>query len=193
MALKDILDKLTEKQAESRVDPLDCDRRVRSFVEGQVRSANEEIPKLELEYKEAAVKHAVIIAVHGSGAEKFGQVSRDTLHTLSIDFYAVAQEIADSVLNRGGSREYNTQEHWLLLNELLNIKSEYGIIQMQPPVIDYQKDGVLLSPTYDAIKLILDKNYGNSLYSAISRVKIGRLALESDGNSGNRPLAILDA
>ena len=142
MSLKETLDSILEKKAESRVEPLDCDPRIRAGVEGAVRNAKEAIPALEREYKAEVLKTAVIIAVCGKGAAKFAQISKDVFKTVAIDFHYVVDEVAAAISARGGNDEYNTQEHWLLLNELQRVRHDYEIASILPPEVNYQTDNV---------------------------------------------------
>ena len=190
MSLKEIITQLVEKQAESRVDPSECDPRVRSGAEGLVRAAKVAVEQLELQYKTEVIKAVVVIAVHGPGAEQFAKISQSAFKALTVDFHYILDNLAQAVKSHGGQSEYNSQEHWLLVSELMRVRQDYEIASIQPPVVNYQKDGVYLSPLRQAIQVLIEKNYGNSLYSVVSHRLISRLALQAQFTGKTLPVVL---
>jgi hypothetical protein len=190
MKLKELMDQIKDKRAEASVDPSECDPRVRAGAEGLVRAAKEVVVRLEREYQEEVIKSAVIIAVSGKGSEKFARTSKDAFHTLSVDYQGITNRLVDSIRKRGGQEEYNNQEHWMLMAELNQIKLEYGIVQIPAPTINHYTDNVFYQPLRKAIDNLFRKNYDSSLYSAITRREIGKMALAAEFDGKLLPVVV---
>lgn len=176
MELKDLYGKYQTLKELATVPPEEIEPRLRAGMEGKIRSAQSEIPKIEQAYKNKAVSDCAIIAVKGKFGKKFAEISKD-FKTLPVDYLKVVDLIGDSILKRGGRDAYSSQEHFMAMDELNKIKMNYGISQL--PVFQAKFDGVGPDTTIkQALFKQLIAQYGGQLFSAVTRGEIGNGALE---------------
>lgn len=188
--LKAILTELEEKEAESKLVPEQVDPRVRAGVEAKVRNAIQDLPRIQDKYKEAVMSTVTIIAVTGENAEKFAQIASDTMNALSVDFQLIKSRFVNNLKSRNAGEVYSSNTHFMLLDEVQKVKLEYKVLALPAPVINHYFDGIIDEKLEKAIELLLKKNYGNSLYSAITRREVGKRALEERFAGKNLPVIL---
>jgi len=176
MELKEIYEKIKTFRELGSMDPSLIDKRIRAGIEGKIRAAASDLPVLEKEYKRKVAQDCVIIAVKGKFGPKFAELSKE-FKTVPIDYLKVVDIIGDSILKRGGKDTYTTREHLMTMDELNKLKMSYGIAQL--PVFQSKFDGIGPGSTVkEALLVQLTNQYGNQLYSAITKGEIGNGALE---------------
>ncbi|MGH7241088.1 MAG: hypothetical protein ACREGB_02200 [Candidatus Saccharimonadales bacterium] len=176
--IKVILEQVLEKRAEIAMRLEDVDPKVRAGVEAKIRNATLELPIVEGRYKDAIVPLTAIVAVTGPESKKFADLALELKYvSFILDYKAVVERIAVSLKKRNGGELYGNQEHFLALDELNQIRLEYNMLRLPSPMINAHLDPVINHPLREALDNMFVKNYGPSLYSAVTRRDIGKEAL----------------
>jgi len=186
MDIKTLQDKIQETMRIANEDLTTFDPQIRPAMEGRQRSAQSELRGLELQYRNRVVEGIVLISVSGEFAADFAAIASDKFKTLSFDYLAPVERIAKSVLSRGGRDMYDTHEHWMVMDELNQIKLNYSMSHI-PPLHAKMGTG---TPLREALKDLFDATYSGSLYSAILRGDIGKAALEAGFVGKTLPVVI---
>jgi hypothetical protein len=187
--LKELLQTLSEKEAEAAIEPTQTDPRVRAGVEALVRNAKAELGKLQTGYKDAVMSNVVIIGVTGKSAKEFADAA-EKVGSLAVDFDQIVDRLATNVVARGSGDIYTSHAHFMLLDELSKVRLEYDIVQLPTPMINAYSDGIYNIPVREAISKLLLKNYGGSLQSAVTRRVIGNLALAARFSGKKLPVVV---
>lgn len=187
--LKEILTKLADKEAEASIDPEDTNPNVRAGVEALVRNAKADLSLIKSEYKNAVMDNVVVLSVLGEGSKQFADYA-SKLGAVSINFEAVTERLVTNLRNRAVGDLYTSTAHFMLLDELSKLRLEYDIVRLPTPQINAYNDGIYDAPLAHAISLLLDKNYGTSLQSAITKREIGNAALEAKFSGQKLPVVI---
>ena len=187
--LKEILEKLKDKRAEAAIDAEGLNPKVRSMGEGIIRNAKREIVELEKQYKKEVSKHALIIGVTGPGASKFAEIAKEDFKTLSVDYMGSVKYLTASIEKRGGRKTYGSQEHFMLMTELNQIKVKSDMVKLPQPQIG-PHDGVWEQPIADAINKMFVRNYGGGFYSAITLREIETQALKEEFSGKTLPVVV---
>lgn len=187
--LKSIIREIAEKEAETRINPEDADPRVRYGVEAMKRNAENDLVDLKQKYKDLVMGTAVIIAVSGDGSAKFAEISAKKVKTQTLDYKLIARTLSSRIVSRGHIGLYSQNSHMMLWDEMNHARLKYGFIRLPQPQASYI-DGVFDTPLESAIESIFEKNYGSSLYSAVTRREIGELALENKFDGEKLPVVL---
>jgi len=188
MELKEIYSKMKNLEELASLDSSIIEHRLRAGMEGKIRAAQSDLPKYVDMYKARVVQDSVIIQIKGKYGKEFAEISK-AFKTLPIDFLKVIDDIGDSILKRGGKDRYTSHEHLMVMDELNKIKQNYKISQL--PVFQAKFDGVGPDATLKTALLTqITNQYGNQLYSAVTRGEIGIQAM-SVGFSGKRLPVVL--
>jgi len=187
--LKDALNAIADKEAESKVNPGDADPRTRNGVEAMVRNAKKDLDKLYRNYKALVMNHVVIIGVKGETAEEFA-LAAEKLGSISVDFNLVKNRLVGFLKKAGVGQTYSSTANFRLMAELHKIKTEYEMKELPTPKINGYSDGIYDSPFDVAVSKLIDNNYGSSLQSAITRREIERKALESRFGGSKLPVVV---
>jgi hypothetical protein len=131
----------------------------------------------------------VIIAVTGPGSEKFADLSAKKVKTQILDYKLISKELTKSILARGHVGLYSQNSHMMLWDEMNRARIKYGFIRLPQPQASYT-DGIFDKSIDFAIDFIFEKNYGSSLYSAVTRREIGELALKSKFDGEKLPVVL---
>lgn len=189
MDLKTIYNSLQVSKELAILEPNLIEHRLRAGMEGKIRQARADLADQEKLYKNMAVKNSVIIAVNGPFGRSFADISEKKFKTVAVDFLSVIDEMADSILKRGGKDAYSSAEHFMAMDELNKIKMKYNISQL--PVFQGKFDRVgPNTPIKSALCLELTSQYGGQLYSAVTRGNIADKAY-SIGFTGNKLPVVL--
>jgi hypothetical protein len=189
MDLKTIYESLQVSKELAVLEPSEIEPRLRAGMEGKIRQARSDLALQEQLYKNTAVKNAVIIGVSGPYGRIFADISEKKFKTVAVDFLAVVDEMAESILKRGGKDSYSSHEHFMAMDELNKIKMKYNISQL--PVFQGKFDRVGPNTSIArALCLELTAQYGGQLYSAVSRGKIADKAYDI-GFTGNKLPVVL--
>lgn len=175
--LKEMIDKIQETEAQSRIRPEESDPRTRNGVEAMVRNAKGSLEQLYSEYKEAVMQNVVIIGVSGETSKEFAEKA-ESLGSLSVDFNLIKDRLKNGLASRAVGERYNSNAHLMFLAEISQIRLEFNIVRLPVPQVNGYSDGVYDSPLNTAIDRIIENNYGASLQSAVTRREIGKKALE---------------
>lgn len=178
MTIKDLIGTYKEKLAESKISASDVDPRIRAGTEAIVRNAVRDLPEVTRQYKDEVMKHAILIAVNGKESKEFASIAKHKFKTVTVDYYQVLNQMADSMHKRGVRDEFNNQEYYMALDEFNKIKMEYDILQLPAP--RQNTDMVYGHPLNKALKALIEGNYGERLYSIVTRREIGTQALEAE-------------
>ncbi len=190
MDLKKLYGQIVVKRAEASVDLTAISPKIRPGIEGMKRQAEVEIVKLEQTYRDEVVKSMVVIAVTGTGAKKFAEIARDKYKTVSVNYFKILDNIVESVVvKRGGRNLYATNEHIMVLDELLKAKMAYGISYMPTLQTRFNEIGVD-QPLKESLYKNFSHHYGGSLYSAVLRWEIAQQALENGFTATNLPTVV---
>lgn len=181
--IKSLLDQLKDKRAEAAIIPEDAPPATRAMTDAMVRNAKVDVEKLETQYKDDVMSHAVLIGVTGNGSEEFANIAKYKHGAITVDYKGIYTQIVKAMKERRAGLTYSTQEHFLLLDELNKLKQQYKFQQLPAPTINAYSDGIYDGKLEESIAKIFKNNYGNSLYSAITRRAIGEKAL-AEGFSG---------
>jgi hypothetical protein len=73
---------------------------------------------------------------------------------------------------------------------LSRIRLKYDIVSLPTPIINNYNDNVYDQPIEVAVRRLLEKNYGSSLQSAVTRREIGRKALEARFSGKKLPVMV---
>lgn len=177
MELLELVNKIKDKTAESKVDVSAIDPRVQATADGMVRSAKEELVKLSAAYRSEVVKNLLVQAASGPNSVKFAEFAAKG-KLLCIDYHAVIDRIVNNMKVRNARDEFDSQEYWLLTDEIVKIRHELGITSMPMPT-NNRIGTVYMKPLKEAVKNLIEQTYGQSLYSVFSRHAITNAALDS--------------
>ena len=179
MSLKELLTKVQEKRAESRIDISTLAPGVQSTAEGLRNNAIADTARLEDEYKTLAAKKCAIVAVNGAKAKEFADLAAKT-GWATFDYKALIERLAQSVIKRAGRDDFSSQEFWMLVDELNKLKLEYKLLSLPMPKIDHSKKTIFGLPCREAVLEILVSNYANALFAATCFREIGQAALNGE-------------
>jgi len=180
MGIKDLIDQLAEKRAESRISPEESDPRVRAGVEALVRNAKVAVDEIGQQYKDSVMGHVVLVAVSGPSSKEFADMSAAKLNTLAVDFKYIEKVLIENLITRKAGERYGQNEHFLLLDEFNRLRIEYKFVLLPAPKVERYNDGVYEAPLAQAVSTLIKNNYQTSLFSAVTRRLIGQLALEKE-------------
>jgi hypothetical protein len=187
--LKEMMAKIQEVEATSRIEPGDSDPRTRNGVEAMVRNAKGSLDKLYTDYKEAVMQSVVIIGVSGETGKEFAEKAEET-GSLSVDFNLINDILKEGMSKRSVGDRYNSNAHMMFMNEISNIRLQFNIVRLPVPMINGYSDGIYDSPINEAIDKIIKKNYNASLNSAVTRRVIGAKALEKRFTGKKLPVLV---
>lgn len=177
MSLKELMNQLSEVEAEAAINVDEVDPAVRVGAEGRQRQAKSEVGQLRKRYLADVIPHVFIVAVSGPGSEQFGKLSSDKFDTIALDYKSLPKELANRLVARRCGEIYGQNEHWMLLTELNGLKNKYDIVRMPAPVFSalssyYNKN------LHEAVELLLRETYQNTLSTHVLRAEIAAAALE---------------
>jgi len=132
----------------------------------------------------------VLIAVSGEGCREFAEIAAKDCGTVSVDFQGVTKKLVERLKARYASDTYNQGTHFILLDEFQKLKLEYEILRIAAPQVSGYNDGIYDFPLEEAVDKLLIKNYGDKLFSAISRREIGEQALNGKFNGKKLPVVL---
>lgn len=147
---------------------------IRPAIEGKIRSAQASLRNLENQYRDQIVSQIALISVSGKYAKEFAEIAQSKFKTLSFDYISLVERIASSVISRGGRDFYDSHEHWMVMDELNQIKLKYKLASIPPLTAKFSQKN-LRESLIDS----LGSTYSGSLYSAVLRGDIGIAALEA--------------
>lgn len=188
--LVELLKNIEEKRAETKIIAEDADPRVRAGVEAIVRNAQGELSMLETKYKDAVMQSVVLIGLQGSTAEDFAVVAQEKFHAMAIDFRFLKSSLLNTLKSRNAGETYTSNVHFMLLDELSRVRTKYDIVRLPTPLISGYNDGIYDAQLSIAIDRLFEKNYGESLYSAVTRREIGNRALEKGFKEAMLPVIV---
>lgn len=187
--LKELLDTYQEKEAESKILPEDVDPKVRAGVEALVRNATAALPQLADYYRDAVIAYTVVIGITGKTAKEFAQAA-ESLGAIALDFNQVVDRIVKNVKGRAVGDIYNSDAHFKVIDELSKLRLEYNMVQLPTPRVNAYNDGIYESPIEVGVPILLSKNYGSALQSAVTRREIGKRALEAKFTGQQLPVVV---
>lgn len=176
--LKDLLNSIKEQKALLEVNPEDVDPRIRNTFEGSLRNAKEDLLKLEDQYKNLVMQSTVVIVVKGKEAKVFADIAREA--AIALDYKFLLRELVSALQTRNAPDPYESNTHFMLIDELNKIKLKYNMVRLPTPMINGYNDGVYGADLSTAIDILISKNYGEGLYSAVVRREIGDIALDGE-------------
>lgn len=147
---------------------------IRPAIEGKIRSAQASLRSLENQYRDQVVSQIALISVSGKYAKEFAEIAQSKFKTLSFDYLSPVERIASSVISRGGRDFYDSHEHWMVMDELNQIKLKYKLASIPPLTAKFSQKKLR-----EALIDSLGSTYSGSLYSAVLRGDIGNAALEA--------------
>lgn len=186
--LKNIMDQIKEEQAMLAINPEDVDPRVRNTFEGQLRNSKEKLAQLEESYKNAVMEHTVIITVKGSEANHFASLAKEA--AVSLNYKLILENLVSALEARNAPVPYDSNTHFMLLDELAKVRIKYNIARLPNPLVNGYNDGVYGSDLETAVDILINKNYEQGLYSAITRKEIGNVALNGEFTGKKLPVFI---
>lgn len=190
MSLKETLTSLRERKAESQLNPLESDPRVRSGVESIARNAKIAVSELIEEYARKVEGLILLINVTGPGAKKFAQYAHDKMKVLAFDHADIVQILADRIRSRGGSETFTSTEGHLLLSEVLELRVAATISHLPPLLVNETNPTPYECPLEEAIKRIIEFSYGIGLYDAITLRSAQTGALNSEFSGTVLPVVV---
>jgi hypothetical protein len=190
--LKELLDTINDLRVTAKVDPGLNPASTRTAVEAMIRNAKNDLPKAEDAYKEAVMNHVIIIGVNGPGQNEFANIAKYKFGTITADYNQVKDRIITNIKKRNATNKYTNQEHFLLLDELTKIKTDYNMRTLTPPSNNGYMEGAYNGTLEDGIEKLIKVNYGNSLASAIVRREIGKTALEQNFTAKYQPVILIN-
>lgn len=185
--LKELVKEIKEQKAILAVNPGDIDPQVRATFEGSQRNAGDVLKKLEDQYRNEITNHVVAVSIVGEFAADFA-VKAAALGVVAINYQQVVDDIESNLKDRNAGVEYDSNTHFMLLDELSKIRIKHEMVRLPNPTVNGYNDGVYGSSIKDALKIIFNKNYGEGLQSAISRREIGRIALSGNFAGSKLPV-----
>jgi hypothetical protein len=186
--LAEIIQQIKDKKALLAVEPEKVDPQVRATFEGQQRSAQAELAVLEEKYKNEVMKHVVLIEVKGPGAKSFVETAKEV--AITVNYNQVVEDLEAALKSRLAPEPYDSNTHFVLLEELQKLKIKENILILPMPVINAYNDEIYGSSIKVALMRMFKKNYGGSLESAIARKQIGSIALQSEFKGKRVPVFI---
>jgi hypothetical protein len=184
MTVKEILNQLLEKRAESNINLNNIPPTYRLGAEGNVRAAKEAADMLKKQYFEEVSKTAFIIAVLGKDSETFAKLAEENFGMVALDNEEMHNRLLQALRSKLARDTYTQYEHSTLLSEILNLKSELNILTLSLPNLNTQEpyyNGELES----SVRTVLQKTYGDSLNSVYLKKRMTEKALEMayEGNA----------
>lgn len=189
MSIKEIYQEITKQAELSSMKLTSCPPAIRNGMEAKIRGATQKLSTLQDVYRNEVVKSAVIISVNGEYAEQFAAIAKEHFNTLSFDFMSVVDRISSNVIKRGGRDGYGSQEHWMVMDELNQIKNQYKIISLPQYVVKMNKFEPNTS-LYEGVAKRIQSNFGSQLNTAILRGDIGKEALGNEFTGKTLPVVI---
>jgi hypothetical protein len=174
--LKELIDLRLEKEAIINTNLETVNPGVISVVMGNIENAKKDLEDIKTQYFSAIQKALVVLAVSGTKSEEFANIAKYKYKALIIDANAFNNELAQTLIVRGGSQTYTQNTHFALLDELNKAKIKYGMLSLPTPKINATTDTIYDYPVADALKTLLTKNYGTELNSAVVLRQIGEQA-----------------
>lgn len=187
--LREILDRLSDKEAEAALNPEDASPKVRAGVEALARNAKVDVERIAKEYKDAVMGSVVIIGVKGATAQEFATAA-EKAGSIAINFTAVNDRLVKALKARGVGELYTSTAHFMLIDELSKLRLEYDMVQLPTPQVNAYSDGIYDAPLAIAIEKLLRKNYGTGLQSAVTRREIGARALQARFSGKKLPVVV---
>lgn len=184
--LKEMLDLIKEQKAVLAINPEDVDPRIRNTFEGELRNAKEKLEGLEDAYKNLVIGNTVIITIKGSEAENFASFAKEA--AVALDYKMLISDLVNSLKNRRAPEPYDSNTHFMLVDELNKIKIKYNMVRLPTPMVNGYNDGVYGSDLFTALDILFAKNYGEGLHSAIIRREIGDIALNGEFQGKKLPV-----
>ena len=187
--LKEILTKLQEKEAESKIIPEEVDYKTRAGVEAIVRNAKTDIDALSRSYKEQVMSNVVLVAVKGKTAKEFAEAASKS-GAVAVDFNLIVDRLVSNLASRAVGATFTSNANFMLLDEMQKVRLEYDMVQLPTPQINAYNDGIYDAPLAEAIKKLILKNYGSGFQSAITRREIGKAALAARFGGKKLPVIV---
>lgn len=188
--LKELIDSYRDKLAESQINPADADPKVRAGTEAIQRNAVRDLPDLAARYMDEVMKHSVIIGVSGTNSEEFAKIAKYRFKVVSVDYSLALNKMVNNMRKRGVRDAFYNEEYFMTLDEIIKLKSEYGILHLPAPRINHASDQVYNYPLEKALTNLIKTNYGDQLYSVVTRREIGKQALEDRFSGKSMPVVL---
>lgn len=189
MSIKEIYDDITKQTQLASVKLDGCPPAIRNGMESKIRGATQRLAGLQDQYRREVIKNAVIIVVDGEFGQQFAEISAANHSTLSFDYMAVVDRISKNVINRGGRNGYGTQEHWMVMDELNQVKRDYNIVTLPQFVVKMNKFEAN-TDLYTGLKTRIFQNYGSQLNTAVLRGDISEAALAKEFTGKTLPVVV---
>lgn len=190
--LKELLDQIDDKTAESKVDPGAAPFATRHGTEALVRNAKQALPQLESLYKEEVMANVFLVGVSGPNQEAFAKLAETGFGTRTLDYNLVLNKLTERIQARHQIGTYTPQEGFVLIDELVRLKKEYNMTQIPMPRNNGYSEGAFNGTLAEGIAKVIRVNYGNSLHSAIIRREIGNEALKDRFSGKYYPIILLN-
>lgn len=175
--LKTLLELIAEKQAEASIKVEDVEFKIRAQAEAVKNNSAKQLQELKKEYQNMASNLTDIVTVTGSGAEEFCKKA-EAYGVPSVNASYLKNRLVTVLKNSQVGSLYTSSAHFVLLNVFAQLRQDFDIAQLPTPVVN-PMDKIYDRPLDEAIKNLLDKNYGNQLESAIVKRQIGEAALNA--------------
>ena len=190
--LKEIIEDVNQCEMDMTIDPGEADYRVRAGVEAQIRNASSKLPSLKNEYREAIAGHVLLIGVHGKGAKEFANIAKYSFKTATADVNYSTTRIKDSFRERGARREFQSQEMFMLYDELNKMKVEFNILSLPQPNANFGSVQMFGQDTDMVIDQIIHHNYGKQLHIIGARNQIYEAAYKSKFHGTLLPVVLFN-
>lgn len=184
--IKELLVSIEEADQMASQELLSFPFSIRSGMEGQIRAAQEALPKLESEYITEVVKNCVIIPVAGKQAEFFAKVAQEEFGVLGINYYQAADETAQAVINRRYDDYYSSNTYSASLDQIYQLKAKYKISKL--PYMEAIGAEYYGKSLFEAFRAQFTQAYGSELYSAVIRHVIGHYAIKNGYDGTKMPV-----
>jgi hypothetical protein len=183
MTIKEILNQFIEKNAEANISLNSVPPSIRVGAEGNVRAAKAAAETLKKQYFEEVTKSAVLVAVRGKQSEQFAKIADENFETLSLSHTSLLDRLYNTLKTKLAREHYSQYEHSTLVGEIVNLKSELGIIQLPIPTLNTQ-EAYYNQDLRKSMETVMEKTYGDSLNAIYLKKQITEKALERrfDGN-----------
>ncbi|NBP13514.1 hypothetical protein EBU95_03830 [bacterium] len=184
MTVKEILNQLLEKRAESNINLNNIPPSYRLGAEGNVRAAKDAVERLKKQYVEEVSKTAFIVAVLGENSKEFAKLAEENFGMISLNHEEMFDRLQTALKAKLARDTYTQYEHSTLLSEILNLKAELGIVSLPLPTLNTQ-ESYYNGELHSSMRTVLEKTYGDSLESIYLKKQMTEKALEKahDGNS----------
>lgn len=187
--LKSFLDKYKEGAAEAAIVPQELDPRVAAGGEAIKRKGERTMVEAKAEYLSHLPSVLKVIAISGTYSQSFADFSKKLIGITTLNYTGVVDQLTAAINERSSRDSFSNQEYEMLLDELNKLKIELGASVLSTPHFS-SDDQASQVPIKTAVKMLIERTFGNDLYALTTRVAASKAAFESKYDGEQFPVIV---